>query len=174
MAGSNHSQWASSPHYSQKKLLINDIVSKDHQISKEFFQYSGMASIKGSPGLACAINSNLIKICRLEWFQLKAWVFCAPTPHFFMGSCTYLYSYYTPVSAILDLQAPHPRAIKTYMLLHPCKYNIQFTSTEHKGSEWGACKWDIAWAGCNNKFISHWSYTVYCIHWNFCGVFSFS
>ena len=40
------SSWASSPHYSQKKkLLINDIVSEEHQISEEFFQYSGMASI---------------------------------------------------------------------------------------------------------------------------------
>ena len=86
MAGSNHSQWASSPHSSQKKkLLINDIVSDDHQISEEFFNILGWPAFQGLPGLACAINSNLIKICRLERFQLKVWVFRAPTQHFFHG-----------------------------------------------------------------------------------------
>ena len=86
MAGSNHLQWASSPRSSQKKkLLINDIVSEDHQISEEFFNILGWSAFRGLSGLACAINSNLIKICRLEQFQLKAWVFRAPTLHFFHG-----------------------------------------------------------------------------------------
>ena len=67
------------------KLLINDIVSEDHQISEEFFNILGWPAFRGLPGLACAINSNLIKICRLEQFQLKAWVFRAPTLHFFHG-----------------------------------------------------------------------------------------
>ena len=79
MAGATHSQWASSQ---KKKLLINDIISEDHQISEEFFNILGWPAFQGLPGLACAINSNLIKICRLEQFQLKAWVFRAPTRHF--------------------------------------------------------------------------------------------
>ena len=31
------------------------------------------------------VYGNLIKICRLERFQLKAWVFRAPTQHFYHG-----------------------------------------------------------------------------------------
>ena len=54
-------------------------------MSEEFFNILGWPAFQGLPGLACAINSNLIKICRLERFKLKAWVFRAPTQHFFHG-----------------------------------------------------------------------------------------
>ena len=52
-------------------------------MSEEFFNILGWPAFQGLPGLACAINSNFIKICRLERFQLKAWVFRAPTPMLF-------------------------------------------------------------------------------------------
>ena len=62
-------------HSNTKAEGIVYIVSEDHQISEEFFNILGWPEFQGLPGLACAINSNLIKICRLERFQLKAWVF---------------------------------------------------------------------------------------------------
>ena len=40
------------------ELLINDIVSEDHQISEEFFNILGWPAFQGLPGLACAINSE--------------------------------------------------------------------------------------------------------------------
>ena len=45
------------------------------------------------------------------------------------------------------------------MLLHTCSCNIWFTSTKPE------CKVLVNWIlheqGCNNEFISHWSYTIY-------------
>ena len=51
-----------------------------------------------------------------------------------------------------------------YMLLHPCECNIWFTSTEPKGHRPEGevlVNQILHERGCNNKFISHWSYTVY-------------
>ena len=71
-------------------------------------------------GFACAINSNLIKICRLEGFQLKAWVFRAPT----MGSCYYLII----KPALSNTNNQNANACITILQLKPTSYQHNHNS----------------------------------------------